>query len=277
MVLCGVAASGPAHGSAAHSAYSSAYSSGLVSTAAPPAGVRSLAYYEGTTVDARAELREIRAALRDAVRARADLDSTSADVVGAPPGVVEAGTVQAGDGSVRSRAGTRSATAAGAGAASRSSRRARLAQRVAGAGHAPPWQGPGRQPAARRADTRFVVRQTVAVPAWTGEGGVVGFALAQVGKAYEFGSVGPQRFDCSGLVSAAYRQAGITLPHQTGALARVGRPVSRGELRPGDLVFPAAGHVGIYVGGGRMVHASTERGGVKLSPIYAFSFARRIG
>jgi cell wall-associated NlpC family hydrolase len=40
---------------------------------------------------------------------------------------------------------------------------------------------------------------------------------------------------------------------------------------------PAAGHVGIYIGGGRMVHASTERGGVKISPIYAFSFARRIG
>ncbi|GAA3189558.1 hypothetical protein GCM10010532_004660 [Dactylosporangium siamense] len=106
---------------------------------------------------------------------------------------------------------------------------------------------------------------------------MVGFALAQVGKGYGYGSVGPDRFDCSGLVAAAYRRVGISLPHQTGALAGVGRPVGRGELRPGDLVFPAAGHVGIYIGGGRIVHASTERGGVKISPIYAFSFARRVG
>ncbi|WP_327005521.1 C40 family peptidase [Dactylosporangium sp. NBC_01737] len=106
---------------------------------------------------------------------------------------------------------------------------------------------------------------------------MVGFALAQVGKGYGFGSVGPERFDCSGLVAAAYQRVGISLPHQTGALAGVGRPVGRGELRPGDLVFPSAGHVGIYIGGGRIVHASTERGGVKISPIYAFRFARRIG
>jgi cell wall-associated NlpC family hydrolase len=78
-------------------------------------------------------------------------------------------------------------------------------------------------------------------------------------------------------VAAAYRRVGIALPHQTGGLAGVGRPVGRGELRPGDLVFPSAGHVGIYVGGGRIVHASTERGGVKISPIYSFRFARRVG
>ncbi|MEV6928537.1 C40 family peptidase [Dactylosporangium sp. NPDC051485] len=113
------------------------------------------------------------------------------------------------------------------------------------------------------------------VPAYA-DGDVVGFALAQVGKHYAFGSSGPDEYDCSGLVSAAYRLMGISLPHSTGGLAHLGRPVGRDELRPGDLVFPTSGHVGIYIGNGRMVHASTQRGGVKISGVYAFSFARRI-
>ncbi len=107
-------------------------------------------------------------------------------------------------------------------------------------------------------------------------GTVVAFARAQVGKRYVFGTAGPNTFDCSGLVKAAYLRVGISLPHQTGGLAGRGRSVSRAQLAPGDLVFPSSGHVGIYVGGGQMVHASTPRGGVKLSSVYKFSFARRI-
>jgi cell wall-associated NlpC family hydrolase len=105
---------------------------------------------------------------------------------------------------------------------------------------------------------------------------VVAFARAQVGKRYVWATDGPNTFDCSGLVVAAFRLLGMGLPHQTGGLAGRGRPVSRGELQPGDLVFPASGHVGIYVGAGLMVHASTPRGGVKLSPVYAFAFGRRL-
>ncbi|GAA0723172.1 C40 family peptidase [Dactylosporangium roseum] len=126
---------------------------------------------------------------------------------------------------------------------------------------------------------RLRVRTTTArpvQPAGGGDGTVVGFAMAQVGKGYTFGSAGPDRFDCSGLVVAAYRRIGVSLPRTTGGLAGRGRPVGRGELRPGDLVFPSSGHVGIYIGGGRIVHASTERGGVKVSPIYDFRYARRI-
>jgi peptidoglycan DL-endopeptidase CwlO len=107
-------------------------------------------------------------------------------------------------------------------------------------------------------------------------GGVVGFALAQVGKAYRHGTTGPHSFDCSGLAVAAYARIGVSLPHQTGALARRGRAVSRGELQPGDLVFTDAHHVGIYIGGNQMVHASTPRGGVKRASVYRFAFARRI-
>ncbi|GAA3281884.1 hypothetical protein GCM10020218_036090 [Dactylosporangium vinaceum] len=134
-----------------------------------------------------------------------------------------------------------------------------------------------RPPTRRPARTRTGSTGGPATTVYSGNsGGVVGFAMAQVGKGYSFGSTGPDRYDCSGLVVAAFRRLGISLPRSTGGLAGMGRPVSRGELQPGDLVFPSSGHVGIYIGGGRIVHASTERDGVKISPIYAFRFARRV-
>lgn len=105
---------------------------------------------------------------------------------------------------------------------------------------------------------------------------VVAFALAQVGKPYVWAAAGPGAFDCSGLVMAAYARVGVGLPHQTGGIVGRGRRVGRGELQPGDVVFPASGHVGIYIGGGRMVHASTPRGGIKVSSVYAFYTARRL-
>ncbi|MEV4137065.1 C40 family peptidase [Dactylosporangium sp. NPDC049742] len=256
MVLCGVAGSAPAHGAPADTSPAT-----LISTTMPPVGVRSIWYYEGGTTDARAELREVRAASRDAQRARLAQQAAADAAAGA-----------------EATARAEAVTVAGAVTRQRPASRSRPAPRTRAS--AVPRTGPGRQrPPVTRAP-RAAAASTWAPPAPTwvpgAGGGVVGFALAQVGKGYGFGSAGPDRFDCSGLVAAAFQRIGISLPHQTGGLARVGRPVGRGELRPGDLVFPASGHVGIYVGGGRMVHASTERGGVKLSPIYAFSFARRV-
>ncbi len=105
---------------------------------------------------------------------------------------------------------------------------------------------------------------------------VTAYARAQVGKRYVRRGTGPNSFDCSGLTLAAYAQVGVTLPHFTGAQVTRGRAVGRAELQPGDLVFPHPGHVGVYVGGGQMVHASTPRGGVKLSAVYDFWTARRI-
>lgn len=104
---------------------------------------------------------------------------------------------------------------------------------------------------------------------------VVAYARAQIGKRYVWGATGPNAFDCSGLVVAAFARVGISLPHYTGTLSARGRAVSRSQLQPGDLIFPHAGHVGIYVGGNQMVHASTPKGGVKLSG-FEFSYARRI-
>lgn len=114
-------------------------------------------------------------------------------------------------------------------------------------------------------------------PTPTGRAGtVVAYGKAQVGKRYVFGATGPNTFDCSGLVVAAYKKIGISLPHYTGDLLKRGRSVSRSQLVPGDLVFPSSGHVGIYIGGGQIVHASNPKTSVKISSIYAFYAARRI-
>jgi cell wall-associated NlpC family hydrolase len=85
-------------------------------------------------------------------------------------------------------------------------------------------------------------------------------ALAQVGDPYVWGGTGPDGFDCSGLTSFAYAAAGVSLPHSSRAQSRTGVAVSRSELVPGDLVFfySPISHVGIYIGGGKMVHARTH-------------------
>lgn len=111
----------------------------------------------------------------------------------------------------------------------------------------------------------------------TGElGQVIEYALDQVGKPYRRNSAGPGSYDCSGLVSVAYRKAGVKLPHSSHAIARKGKKVRRGDLRPGDVVLPQSGHVGIYLGDGKMVHAATPRKGVVVSKMYGFSTARRL-
>jgi cell wall-associated NlpC family hydrolase len=85
---------------------------------------------------------------------------------------------------------------------------------------------------------------------------VVKIALREVGVPYRWGGESPSGFDCSGLVRWSYLRIGIDLPHSSYALASLGRTVSRGHMKPGDvLVFAGEGHVGLYVGGGRMVHA----------------------
>ena len=80
-------------------------------------------------------------------------------------------------------------------------------------------------------------------------------ALKAVGVPYRWGGVSPSSgFDCSGLVYWAYGHVGVAVPHSSYALAEMGRSVR--HLRPGDLLFfYGNGHVGIYVGHGRMVHA----------------------
>jgi cell wall-associated NlpC family hydrolase len=82
-------------------------------------------------------------------------------------------------------------------------------------------------------------------------------ALKAVGVPYRWGGTSPAGgFDCSGLIYWAYGRLGVEVPHSSYALAGIGRSVARPRLRPGDvLVFSGYGHVGLYIGRGRMVHA----------------------
>jgi cell wall-associated NlpC family hydrolase len=95
------------------------------------------------------------------------------------------------------------------------------------------------------------------------------FAKAAIGKPYRYGAAGPNAFDCSGLVMSAFKKAGVRLPRTSAAQSRVGTPVRRDQLQPGDLLFfyTPVSHVGIYLGGGKMVHASTSGQPVKISRI----------
>jgi cell wall-associated NlpC family hydrolase len=103
-------------------------------------------------------------------------------------------------------------------------------------------------------------------------GAAVRAALAQVGTPYVWGGAAPGGFDCSGLTSWAYKQANVSLPRSSRAQFGVGKSVSINDLQPGDLLFygGSAGsihHVAMYIGDGRIVHASTSGQPVKVAPI----------
>jgi len=85
---------------------------------------------------------------------------------------------------------------------------------------------------------------------------VVQYAKHFLGTPYVYGGSSPGGFDCSGFARYVYAHFGVTLPHSSYAQFSDGRGVRRGSLRPGDLVFfDSVGHVGIYIGNGRFIHA----------------------
>jgi len=94
---------------------------------------------------------------------------------------------------------------------------------------------------------------------------VISYALQFVGNPYVWGGTSlTNGVDCSGFVMQVYAHYGISLPHSSAALRSVGRGVSYSEAQPGDIVC-YSGHVGIYIGGGQIVHASNPRDGIKVS------------
>jgi cell wall-associated NlpC family hydrolase len=108
-------------------------------------------------------------------------------------------------------------------------------------------------------------------------GKAVRFAYAQLGKGYQWGGSGPQAYDCSGLTSAAWRAAGVTLPHNSARQWSAVDPISRAELQPGDIVFYYADihHVGLYVGNDRIVHAPSYGQRIRVesmtyAPVYGY-------
>jgi cell wall-associated NlpC family hydrolase len=101
-----------------------------------------------------------------------------------------------------------------------------------------------------------------------------GARVAQMSKRYLgiryrwAGSSPSTGFDCSGFTMFMYRKVGVGLPHNAAMQYRYGRAVSRSRLRAGDLVFfNGLGHVGIYLSGGRFIHASSSGGTVKISSL----------
>jgi cell wall-associated NlpC family hydrolase len=115
----------------------------------------------------------------------------------------------------------------------------------------------------------------VNVPASGRAGAAVATARRQLGKPYVWAAAGPSAFDCSGLTMYSWAAAGVALPHSSSMQMGVGRRVSRSQLQPGDLVFfySPVHHVGLYVGGGRMIHAPTSNDVVKYAAIDTFPWA----
>ena len=118
-------------------------------------------------------------------------------------------------------------------------------------------------------------RIPASVPASGRAAAAVNYALAQVGDAYVYGAAGPSAFDCSGLTMMAWAQAGVGLPHSSSAQMGSGTPVSSSSLQPGDLVFyySPVSHVGIYIGGGRIVHAANPSSGVQVAGVFSMPFS----
>lgn len=98
---------------------------------------------------------------------------------------------------------------------------------------------------------------------------IVNYAKKFIGNPYVYGGTSLTRgADCSGFVMSVYRHYGVSLPHSSYSMRRVGHKVSLNDIQPGDIVcFP--GHVGIYAGNGQVVNAINERKGIGMSDLYA--------
>ena len=106
---------------------------------------------------------------------------------------------------------------------------------------------------------------------------VINEAYKYIGKDYVWGATGPDNFDCSGFTQYVYKQAiDIDVSRTTYTQMEAGFKVSQEELKPGDLVFPREGHVGIYVGNGQMIHAPHVGDVIKVGPVFGFYESRRI-
>ncbi|GAA1019302.1 hypothetical protein Aple_048310 [Acrocarpospora pleiomorpha] len=100
----------------------------------------------------------------------------------------------------------------------------------------------------------------------------VAVAKEQIGDPYRWGATGPGAFDCSGLAVFAWRKAGVKLPRTTYSQRRaVKKKISWKNLKPGDLIFTSGGgHVGIYVGKGRMVHSPHSGARVRIDKLNSY-------
>lgn len=104
----------------------------------------------------------------------------------------------------------------------------------------------------------------------------IAFARAQLGKPYVFGATGPNAYDCSGLTYSAYKAAGVAIGRTTYQQIFNGAEVARADLAPGDLLFPDAGHVQLYVGNNMVVESPHSGAFVREQKVFGFWRARRV-
>ena len=172
-------------------------------------------------------------------------------------------------GRLRAEAAARARARAKAAAEARAKAAAEAQQRAA----VQPSRSAGRPAASATPNTASAPTNA---PAASGRAGAaVQYALAQVGDAYVWGAAGPSAFDCSGLMMAAWAQAGVGLPHSSSAQMGSGTPVSQSQLQPGDLVFyySPVSHVGMYIGNGQIVHAANPSSGVTTAPVNSMPYS----
>lgn len=108
---------------------------------------------------------------------------------------------------------------------------------------------------------------------------IVAYAKRFRGIRYVYGGSSPRSgFDCSGFVRFVYAHFGVALPHSSYADFDLGHRIARSSLRPGDLVFfDAVGHVGIYVGNGRFIHAPHSGTRVRIEQLGGWYGSRFVG
>ena len=125
--------------------------------------------------------------------------------------------------------------------------------------------------AASRDSTRV---STADVPVSGRAAAAVHFAMAQIGKPYVYGAAGPSAYDCSGLTMAAWRMAGVSLPHSSSAQYGSGTHISESQLQPGDLVFyySPISHVGMYIGNGMIVNAENPSAGIRVTGLHSMPY-----
>ena len=153
-------------------------------------------------------------------------------------------------------------------------RRAAAAEALAQRADAPRASRADR-PSAGSTTTRSAPRPSYDGPASGRASVAVQTAYAQLGDPYQWAGTGPNSFDCSGLTSFAWRAAGVSLPHSSSAQYAGGRKVSRSDLQPGDLVFfySPISHVGIYVGGDKIIDAPYPGSSVQISRVSEMPYA----